>query len=195
MCFNDIVENIVRFSIEDKDGRVLKTFSAGNNLTYAAGTVLINALLRSGPSQIGYLYARYGNNQGSPPSGTLILPTGGIKAVTRANFIQSSGPDQGALWVPVLGAPLVTTSNSAYYSNNVATFSFRIPANLSTAAMSPIGSFNAATAYITAVGLAVPVSTSDRTQDIIISVLDDYALQQVPAGGQMGVDYPFKITP
>lgn len=195
MNFNDIVHNVVRFSVWDKDGQLVKSFSAENTLTYAAGGVLINALLRSGPSQITYLYARYGNNQGSPPSGTLILPTGGVKAVTVANFTQSASLDQGALWVPVLGTPVISSSNTALYAGNVATFSFRIPANISTASMSPIGSFNASTAYIMAIGLAVQVNPQDRTQDILISVEDSFSPEQVPSGGQLGIDYPFVIAP
>jgi hypothetical protein len=165
---------------------------------YAYGGVLINALLRSGPSQVYGLYARFGNNTGSPASGSLILPPGGIKAVTLAQFTQSQRLEQGFLWVPVMpvmGAPMISTSNSALYSGNAATYSFRIPANISTAQMSPIGHFNAGSSYIMAIGLAVAANLSDRTQDIIISVLNNITPMQVPSGGQLGIDYLFQITP
>ena len=197
MDFNDIINNVVHFSVMDKAGNTLRTFTAKNTLTYAAGGVLINAILRSGPSQIYGLYARYGNGSGSPASGTLPLPVAGIKAVTRSNFISSTSSDQGALWVPVLGAPVISTSNSSLYSGNQATFSFRIPANISTSQMSPSGSFVPGTSYIFAIGLAVAVSLSDRTQDIIITAINGLPtpLQQVPPGGQLGIDYPFMITP
>lgn len=194
MRFSDIVNNTVRLSVRDKDGRVLQTETAKNTLTYAAGGVLINAILRSGPSQIYGLYARYGNNTGSPASGSLVLPVGGIKAVTRSQFIQSSSTDQGCLWVPVLGAPAVSTTNSALYSGNQATFSFRIPSNISSVQMSPVGSF-LTSYYIMAIGLAVAANLSDRTQDIIITVLNAITPQLIPDGGQLGIDYPFQITP
>jgi len=195
MDFNDIVNNVVRFTIYDRDGNVQETFSAKNTLTYAAGGVLINALLRSGPSQVSWLYARYGNNTGSPASGALVLPTGGIKAVTRTQFIQASSSDQGGLWVPVLGAPSISTSNSALYSGNAATYSFRIPANIVNSQTSPYGSFDSSSAYIMAAGLGVAANLTDRTQDIIIGVLNNITPRQVPSGGQLGVDYTFQITP
>jgi hypothetical protein len=195
MDFNAIVNNRVRFSVLDESGRILQAFSAKNTLTYAAGGVLINAVLRSGPSQVYGLYARYGNNSGSPPSGTLILPSGGIKAVTRLQFIQSASNDQGALWVPVMGAPAIGTTDMTKYAGNLATFSFRISANIASSQMSPVGSFNAATSYIMAIGLAVAVNLNDRTQDIIITALNNITPLLVPAGGQLGIDYPFQITP
>jgi hypothetical protein len=198
MDFNDIVNNVVRVSAIDKDGLTLHSFLTRNTLTYAAGGVLINAVLRSGPSQVSWLYARFGNNTGSPASGALVLPTGGIKAVTRTQFVQSLSNDQGALWVPVLGAVAVSTSNSALYSGNVATFSFRIPSNINQSLpsqTSPVGKFNPDSSYIMALGLAVAVNLSDRTQDVIITALNAITPQLIPSGGQLGIDYPFQITP
>jgi hypothetical protein len=194
----------------DRHGREVGRQIAKNSLTYAAADVFMNAFLKSGPSQVTHLYARFGGE--SANQGWLNLPDNDVKAVTRSTFLTVSDVEtvRGALWVPVLSAPAQTTSDQSKFSGNQATFYFRIPAALSPEQQSPVN-FKAlglgGDSFVYALGLAVANNISDRSQDVILSVLQavgwdsgnpssgDFNKFLIPAGGQMAVDYtvPFNI--
>ena len=197
MNLNALFNNRIRIRAIDAEGHCKSEFVVKNTLTFAASDVMINALLRSGPSQVTHLYARYGD-QGSNTA--WIAPFGGdLRTTTRDDFIMTSGVDpvRGGLWVPILSAPAKDSTDTDLYSGNRATFFFRIPANISTDQMSP-AHFNAVSSGIYSLGLGVAASLTDRTQDLIISVLqiseEDRAKAIVPVGGQLAIDYPLEHT-
>lgn len=194
----------------DRQGREVSRQLARNTLTYAAADVFMNAFLRSGPSQVTHLYARFGGE--SSNQGWLNPPLNDVKAATRSTFLQVGDGDlvRGALWVPVLSAPAQSTSDQSRFSANQATFYFRIPANLSPEQQDP-DNFKAegtgSDSFMFALGLAVANNISDRSQDVIMSVLQavgwdsgnpssgDFNKFLIPAGGQMAIDYtvPFDV--
>jgi hypothetical protein len=209
---NVLVRPWIRLRGIDRNGREVSRQLCRNTLTYAAADVFMNAFLRSGPSQVTHLYARFGGESAS--QGWLNPPDNDIKATTRDTFLQVADLEsvRGALWVPVLSAPAQSTSDQSRFTGNQATFYFRIPANLSTDQQDP-DNFKAegmgSDSFIFGLGLAVAKNISDRSQDVIISVLQavgwdggnplsgDFNKFLVPAGGQMAVDYtvPFDVKP
>lgn len=187
-----LVKSVITIRALDAAGREISRQTTHNDLTNAAMGVLMTALLRSGPSQITHLYARFGANQGTSPA-PLAPVSGDLKKVNRLDFLQSSNAYNGGLWVPVLSAPLQESSDVSLYVGNQATFFFRIPYNISAAQISPSANFSVANSYVYALGLGVAVNSVDRTQDIIISQLQDFAIFQIPSGGQMAIDYTVKF--
>lgn len=159
-------------------------------MTYASAGIFVNALLRSGPAQVTHLYARFGDSGANP--GTLIPSD--LRKVVRGDFISSSDGIRGGLWVPLLSSPQQDTSDISLYAGNVASFFFRIPYNIDVSQVSPSNNFNVATSYIYALGLAVAQSSGDRSQDVIVSVLQNFTPFQVPSGGQEEINYPLTIT-
>ena len=204
-ALNKLVRPTITLRHLDASGHELGRQVCTNSLTYAAMDVLMNALLRSGPSQVTHLYARFGDSGANP--GYLAPPSSDIRQTSRQTFLQSSDSVRGGLWVPVLSAPIQDTSDPSHYTGNRATFFFRIPANIDADQVSPAGNFVPATSWIYAMGLAVAYNTSDRQQDKIISVMQAYGYDtdpslgqftkfQVPSGGQTAIDYavPFNFS-
>lgn len=202
--FENLIKPVITIRQLDAGGKEVSRQVVTNSLTYAALDVFMNALLRSGPSQVTHLYARFGDGGANP--GYLAPPGNDIRATSRQTFIQSTDSVRGGLWVPVLSAPIQDTTDPARYVGNRATFFFRIPANIPADQVSPSPNFNPATSYIYALGLAVAYNTSDRQFDKIISVMQAYGYNVnptlgnftkflVPAGGQTAIDYavPFKF--
>ncbi len=202
----------------DSHGVELWRQVVSNNLTYAAGDVFLNAMLRSGPSQVTHLYARFGGELSS--QGWLVNLGGDVRLTTRSTFLYNADPGsdlvRGGLWVPVLSAPAKTSSDQSLYSGNQATYFFRIPSNIasiiSPEQVSPRANFKAAglgdDSFIYALGLGVAQNSSDRNQDVIISALQaigfddshpldgDFGKFSIPPNGQMAIDYtvPFEIV-
>ena len=199
---NSLVRTRITLRHFDAEGRLLGEQVGKNNFTYAAADILVAALLRSGPSQITHLYARYGDQSGDY-AGTIAAPGNDLKAVARAHFVYNSGsPDKrGGLWVPLSLPPSLGTTDGTKYVGNEVTLSFRIPGTLTSASYDG-AEFNAggATSYIGAIGLAVaPNFDNDRTQDKIFSVathlnFSPAALFTVPKLGQTEVGYVFSLT-
>lgn len=126
----------------------------------------------------------------------------------RADFLEVPEGNEvlGGLWVPVLSTPVQSTDDSENYNGNVLTYYFRLPYNLSSDQISPADNFAVATSRIFSLGLAVASDFSNRSEDIIISVLqavgndeDDGAFNDflIPDGGQIAIDYvmPFSVEP
>ena len=175
-------------------GRELWRQTTHNQPTNAFATMLMTAWLRSGPSQVAYLYARFGD-LGSNPG--ILAPVGGdLKQAVRADFLKTPAENSilGGLWVPLLAAPAQNSTDSSLYVGNQCTFYFRIPAALSSLQISPAANFNPATSYVTTLGLAVAPNMSDRTQDSIVTVSTDFDPFLVPDGGQIAVDYACAIS-
>lgn len=206
----------------DRHGREISRQVSRNTLTYAMADILMNAFLRSGPSQVTHLYARFGDSSANP--GWLNPPNIDLKATTRSTFVTVAPGDtvRGGLWVPVMSAPAQDTTDVTTYGGNEATFFFRIPANIPQDGANPqvepanfVADGSSSQSYIYALGLAVAQNIQNRTQDTIISVLEavgwnvaapfsgsdgsigDFAAFPIPAGGQMAVDYtvPFVVAP
>lgn len=186
----------------DAHGKELRRDVITNTMTYAAMDILMDALLRSGPASVTHLYARFGDSGANP--GYLVPPSGDLKMTNRNTFVQSSDSVRGGLWVPILNAPIKSSSNPSLYRGNQGTFYFRIPYTLSTEFIDPAENFNPATSYIYAIGLAVAMTTSDRSQDVIITVKQasgqagvlpagEFAPFPLVAGGQTAVDYMFPL--
>lgn len=182
------VKNPIRLRILDAAGVVVSENIIFNTLTYAAADIMIAALLRSGPAQVTHLYAQHGgqNADGTPSP----LPDD-LREVTRGDLVDSNG-DRGGLWIPILAAPAVSSSDTQLYNGNQGTFYFRIPGTVPAAQV--IGNFVAGTSKITALALAVAVNINDRSQDIIISVTNNFTPFQIVPNGQLAVDYPFLVT-
>lgn len=202
--FERLIKPVVTIRQLDAAGNEVSREVVTNSLTYAAMDVFMNAFLRSGPSQVTHLYARFGDSGANP--GYLAPPGNDIRATSRQTFIESTDSVRGGLWVPVLSAPIQDTTDPAKYVGNRATFFFRIPANISEDSVSPSGNFVPATSWIYSLGLAVAYNTSDRTFDKVVSVMQAYGYNvnpflgnftkfQVPTGGQTAIDYavPFKF--
>lgn len=201
---NRWVKTRIRIRTWDSENRLVKEQFATNQLTYAAAGVLATALIRSGPSQVTWLYGRFGNT----PS--YLAPTDGDLASTeRADFIEGSYEDgRGGLWVPILSAPVQETDDVTLYNGNKLTFLFRIPASLSSSQISPAAAFSVTDSRIYALGLAISPNAADRTQDVIISVLQATGFDEdepsdgsfepieIPNNGQASVDYEmsFKLA-
>lgn len=185
----------------DAAGRELSRFSATNDLTNAAPGILMTALLRSGPSSVTHLYCRYGGAFESGDEGYLTPSGNDIKKTVRNDFVKAvdGSTTQGGLWVPLLAVPVQVTSDTTKYSNNQATFLFRIPFD-PTSEQQAGATFNPATSYISALGLAVaPNYENDRTQDLMFTALqfETFATHEpflVPAGGQTAVDYTVQLN-
>jgi hypothetical protein len=173
----------------DAAGRLQWQQTATNTATYAFADMLMTAWLRSGPSSVTYLYARFGDSGANPG---VLAPTGqDLRNTTRTNFVAAPGDSLvlGGLWVPLLAAPSQASSDLDHYAANSTTFYFRIPASLSTAQIDPAANFDVATSYIYALGLAISPNTSDRSQDVIVTATEDFDPFLIPTGGQMAVDY------
>lgn len=181
-------ENNVKLTSLDRDGRILSEETAKNQLTYAAATALINGVLQSGPSQVSWLYARFG-----PATPTAYLTNSDLRTVTRNDFIAPAS-NAGGLWVPLMSPPAQSSSQIGTYIGNVANYQFRIPYNPTSAQVSPYDNFNVSTSYIYALGIAVAPSVTDRTQDIIVAFLQGtFAPFPIPPGGQEAIGYPWTI--
>lgn len=207
MSHRDNMANLIRPEITirqlDAAGREVSCQVGTNHLTYAAMNNLMNAWLRSGPSQVTHIYARFGDDADSP--GYLAPPGNDIRAVTREHFLNSEDSVRGGLWVPILAAPVQDTTDAGRYVGNRATFFFQIPGNLSADNISPAGNFNLETSWIHAVGLAVAHNTSNRQYDQIVTVmqaygyddgspsLGDFAPFQLIEGGQTTFSYQIPL--
>jgi hypothetical protein len=206
---NKMVRSKVVIRSLDRDGREVARQVAKNSLTYAAADMFMNAFLRSGPSQVTHLYARFGDSGTNP--GYLNPPGGDLKSTARSDFIVSSDLIRGGLWVQVLSAPSQQTSDAAHYGGNQATFFFRIPSNIASLIPPPVqpsGNFNSPGSFIYALGLAVAANTANRSQDVIITTLQavgwnpmnllagDFTAFPIPSGGQIAIDYtvPFEVA-
>jgi hypothetical protein len=182
--------NAVRIHGKHPDGRAREVV-AHNTLTYAAADVMVAALLQSGPSKVTYLYAQHGGSTNTAP---VVLPTD-MRATTQSNFTSTIvGYDNGGLWIPLMTAPAVDSTDVSSYRGNLATYYFRIPGTLPIAQFT--GNFVPGTSLIYGLGLAVTVNTSDRSQDLIISALGNGAFTPfvVASNGQEAIDYPLQIT-
>lgn len=188
MDLNAAFKNIVRIRTRDAQGRVLSDFRVKNSMTFAWAGIVMNAIARSGPSQVGWLYARFGDSGANP--GTLSPTNNDLRYTVRNTFLTSADGVRGGLWVPLLSAPQQSTSDPSLYNNNQLNFGFRIPGNISANQVSPANNFNPASSYIYALGLAVSANVTDRTQDIIITALQNFPPFPVPSDGQVVVDYP-----
>ena len=191
MNLNKLFNNQVRCRHLDSEGRDIGGFVAKNTLTHRMSDIIMNALLQSGPSQINWLYARFGDSGANP--GNLAPLNNDLTNTQRADFLASTDGIRGGLWVPLLFAPQQSSSNSLLYNGNTATFSVRIPYNIASAQVSPSANFNATTSYIYALGLAVAMSVTDRTQDVIVSALESFTPFPIPSGGQESIDYPLEL--
>lgn len=189
---NALFHNEVVLRSLDADGRCLQQQRCKNTLTHAAADIMINALIRSGPSVVTHLYARFGDDGSNP--GQLNPTDNDLLKTVRNDFVASDDNIRGGLWVPALTVPSQTSTDSDVYSGNLATFFFRIPFNIPAGQVAPAGNFTAGTSYIYALGLAVAVSSADRTQDLIMSVLTEFNPFPVPPGGQMAIDYPLQLV-
>ena len=182
----------------DETGTCLRTIIGHNDFTNAAADIFATSLLRSGPSSVTFLYARYGGALMSGNEGIIVPPDGDIKKTVRSNFVSNGGP-KGGLWVPLLATPIQTSSDTNLFVGNRVTYMFRIPFNISVS-QTEGASFSAATSWIAALGLAVsPNFDNDRSQDQIMTVLQypDFtptpAPFLVPMSGQSAIDYTINI--
>ncbi len=192
MDLNALFHNEVRLRGYDRHGGLVHDVRAKNQMTFAWAGVVISALLRSGPSQVTHLYARFGDSGANP--GTLSPANNDLRYTVRGDFLASSDGVRGGLWVPLQAPPQQSSDDSGLYVGNIADYPFWISGNIPTSQVSPSNNFNAASSYIYALGLAVAVSTLDRTQDLIVGVLQSFDPFQVPSGGQELVNYPLKLT-
>ena len=182
----------------DQHGNVLRTLVGHNDFTNAAADIFITALLRSGPSAVTYLYARYGGALESGNEGILVPTDGDIKKTVRNDFVTGDSP-RGGLWVPLLATPIQSSSDTELFTGNRVTYMFRIPANISVD-QTEGATFDASTSYIAALGLAVsPNFDNDRSEDIIMTALQypDFTPTPepflVPVSGQSAIDYTINI--
>ncbi len=184
----------IRIRNLDAEGNLVSEILTHNDFTNLAADVLATAMLRSGPSNVTWLYARYGGNTGSGQEGIIVPTDNDLKKTVRSDFIAAGGP-KGGLWVPLLATPVQVSSDTSLYAGNRITYMFRIPFNISSGQTAG-ASFDPSTSYIGALGLAVsPNFDNDRTQDLIFSVLQyanfspSPAPFLVPSGGQSAIDY------
>lgn len=188
----------IKIRLLDANGICRRTIVAHNDFTNAAADVFVTALLRSGPSSVTYLYARYGGAYGSGQEGIIVPADGDIKKTVRANFVEGTSP-KGGLWVPLLATPIQSSSDAELFTGNRVTYMFRIPANIS-ASQTEGTAFNSATSYIGAMGLAVsPNFDNVRSEDNIITALQYTAFAPtpqpflIPSGGQSAIDYTVNL--
>lgn len=195
--FKELTRSVVVIREWDAAGRLLRTQRTTNTLTYAAAGLLLTALLRSGPSQVTHLYARFGTDA---QAGFLVPDNADVQRTQRTDFLEAPNSAVGGLWVPVLAAPVQETTDNTKYAGNRATFLFRIPYNLPAAQISPADNFSLSTSKIFALGLAVAQNLNVREQDVIFSVLQAFTNDADPTsgyfqkfliapGGQTTVDY------
>lgn len=177
-------KNQVRIHGIDQDGKP-RIQIALNTLTYAAADTLINALLSSGPARVTHLYAQYGPN-GTPPP----LPSD-LRTTERSDLV-ATGSGYGGIWIPILAAPTVSSTDTSSYQGNVSTFFFRIPGSPQSTQLT--GIFTPGTSMIYALALAVATNANDRNGDLIISILNSFTPFTIATNGQEAVDYPFQIT-
>lgn len=175
-----------------------KLVQARNTFTYKAGDLIANALSRNGPFQVTHLYCRFNG-----PSTVSALGPSDLRTVTRSHFLASASLS-GGFYVPVLTAPGVSSSNLVLYNGNRLSFYFRIPSSVGPDdhGMTNEAEFSLEDSRISAMGLAVAQSASDRTQDLMLSVLQGgvegggAAFEMFPLvnGGQTAIDYPINIA-
>lgn len=176
----------------EQNGRLVV---ARNTLTYKAGDLIVNALTRNGPFQITHLYLRYNGESAVSP-----LDVSDLKATTRAEFLATSSGN-GGFFVPLLAAPAVDSSDESFYAGNRLTFYFRVPHTVNVEDNGLTGTFSVEDSWISAMGLAVSVNNTDRTQDLIFSAIQGglpegdgtFDMFQIPTNGQKAVTYPFAI--
>jgi len=160
-----------------------------NSLTYAAADIMIAAMLQSGPSKVTYLYAQHGGSSNTAP---VALPAD-RRTATRDTFVQTiGGYDNGGLWIPILAAPAVSSTDVTIYEGNQATYFFRIPGTLPSTQFT--GNFVPGTSLIYSLGLAVSQNLNNRTTDTIISVLGSFTPFPISINGQEAVDYPLQVS-
>jgi hypothetical protein len=182
--------NEVRIRGHNRDGTPREQI-VHNTLTYAAADIMIAALLRSGPSQVSYLYAQHGGSTNTAP---ITLPNP-MQTATITSFTRTiGGYDNGGLWIPILAAPAVDTTDALLYAGNLATYFFRIPGTLASNQFT--GNFVAGTSLIYSLGLAVAKNANDRSTDVVISALGNGAFTPfvISPTGQEAIDYPLQIT-
>lgn len=205
----ELLKTRIRVRCFDSNGVQVAERVMENTPTLAFADTMMTALLRSGSSQITHLYARFGDSGANPG---YLAPSGGdLENTVRSDFLYSPGGDtvRGGLWVPLLSSPVQTSSDETVYVKNQGIFLFRIPATISADSISPSANFDVSTSWIYGLGLAVAQDTSDREQDQIVTAmhafgydlgspsLGNFSKFQIPAGGQVSVDYTmaFQVTP
>jgi len=184
----------IRIRNFDATGNLVREIQTHNDFTNAAADIIATALLRSGPSAVTFLYARYGGALNSGNEGIIVPADNDIKKTVRGDFVAAGGP-RGGLWVPLLATPIQSSSDTTIYVGNRVTYMFRIPSNISVS-QTEGATFDASTSYIAALGLAVsPNFNNNRAEDLIMTVLQypDFTPTPepflVPMSGQSAIDY------
>lgn len=188
---NALERNNIRISVKDSFGRSIHEQRLTNWYTFAAAGVFMNGILRSGPSQVTHLYGRFGDSGANP--GHLAPKNSDQRYTTRNDFIKSNNNVHGGFWVPLLATPSQTTSDRSLYDGNEAHFFFRIPGDLDDSQIDPADNWDPSTSYVYELGLAVAMNIHDRSQDVIIAVMDNVKKFQVPSGSQMTIDYKLQL--
>lgn len=159
----------------------LKNFT--NTITYKGVDRLPYAFIQGSMLQVTHLYSLFVNGA------TAGITDGTEKSVTRDTFYQEIGNDRGAFWVPTTGVPIITASGVSYESNTVQ-WRFLVE-GLSSSAPNVNGNFIIDESKIKALGLAIATDHSDRTKDIIFSVINipDADAFVVPVGATLEIKY------
>lgn len=174
-----------------------------NTITYAGADRIAAALTNTSENtEITHLYA-YFTAWGNPGI-SANLEGGDPKKADRAAFVTGAnngnpGTAFGAIWVPVASSVGLSASSVDYQGNTI-TYSTIIPASVASDDTTKIGEFIADSSEIRAIGLASANVFSDRSKDIIFSLIDipeaaDAGNRQagesfvIPSAGQVTIDY------
>lgn len=178
----DLLKTKIQVECFDEQHNSLFVKNFTNTITYKGIDRIPYAFVQGTMLQVTHLYALFTNN--STPG----LTAGTEQSVTRSTFYEDVGDNRGAFWVPVTGVPSITSSASMYESNTVQ-WQFLID----NAVVSSIeaGSFSLDNSKIKALGLAIATDYSDRTKDIIFSVINipDLDAFVIPDGATVEVKY------
>lgn len=200
------LNNIISTSIEVEiyNGLKVQNFAFKNSITYAGADLLVSSLIYNTPVNIKYLYCFFNSRGGDG----LTYPGGDKKRTVRETFIQDAvsgaeGTQYGCFWVPINSTN--TTSSGVYYQNNQILFNFVIPSSAVSDLENKIGNLTAEDSEIRAMGLASVQHNTDRTKDIIFSIIDIPEAENpndrkqnesfvIPAVGQANINYPLTFT-
>lgn len=199
---NNIVSTKIKVNIPIGDAS--QNFVFQNSITYAGADLIVSSIINNTPTSLKYLYCFFNSRGGDG----LTYPGGDKKRTTRDTFVQDAttgveGTQYGCFWVPINSTSVV--NSGVYYNGNQMIFNFIIPSSAVSDLENKIGNLTAEDSEIRAMGLASAQHNTDRTKDIIFSIIDIPEAEDpndrkqnesfvIPSVGQANINYPLTFT-
>ena len=183
---NQLLRSRVHLRIFDRSGHLVQEETVTNKITNDGASVLSRLMVEYGAPRPSHLWARFASSLEDAKESTKFITPEDQLNIRVADFISGSSATRGAVREGLHGVPL--RQDNGDVAGGTVTWSFRLSAD------TPIvGTYAAGTSQLYFLGLAAAHSSTDHLQDKITNLVEVTGLD-IPAGGQLGVDYEINFS-